>query len=307
MAEHTAVETARITHVLPALTETGPRGSADARAADVYTMGLRARQPRAAEPTRRLRVPLGDGQSLEIWDDCVIAARTVFPFDESFGVGLVPDPRAPLTVDPPVALALLTRGAYRTVYVPAREEDTLHALYAIREACRLRGIVPIGIDEAVAEPLTPVPSEAPQPQSVRSGHGVLTRHEAPSDAHYSDAESVLIAIAHLSLLFLPVLLPAVIWQALRQTNPRVARQAKEAAEFQGIVYAIVLPVLGYAFVVAHAHGFIPASALGLAGFMVLLLAAATCVFAAAIEALRGHSFSYRDLPQRMRHALPWSV
>ena len=258
--------------------------------------------PEASGP--RLRVAMGGGDTIEIWDDCVVAGRSVFPFDEAFGARLVPDPRAPLTVDPPFALALLTHGAYWAVFVPLREEDTLHALSEIRVACHQRGIEPIGMDAAAAGLSAPTWSAAPQQPDTSVRDTPPSQHQpAPGAARFNDTESVLVAIAHFSLLFLPVLLSAAIWQALRRSNPSVAQPAKEAAAFQGVFCAIALPLLGVTFGMAHAYGFVAASAIGLACFFVLLLAAASCVFAAGMRALRGYPFNYRGVLPRRRPAV----
>jgi uncharacterized Tic20 family protein len=108
---------------------------------------------------------------------------------------------------------------------------------------------------------------------------------APSDA-------VLIAIAHLSALFMPVLLPLTIWAALRQTAPRVAEQAREALRFQIGFCVLALAVLGYAGYEALRHSAASAATPGLAAFVVLLSGSLVYAFYGATQAVRGREFLY---------------
>jgi uncharacterized Tic20 family protein len=111
-------------------------------------------------------------------------------------------------------------------------------------------------------------------------------------ARYTASDSVLAAIAHLSVLFLPVLLPVTIWLSLRSAAPHVARHAREAAIFQSGFAVLAIVALGDAFIAALAHGLGGGALAGLIAFVALLALAGGCAFFAAAHALRGQDFSY---------------
>jgi hypothetical protein len=350
---------APVTRVLPALEDRQPE-SPDAR------QGGGSGQP-------ILSVWLQGHDYLQLWEDRVVAPDRIFPLDEWFGARLATDPRAPLAmVDPPIAVALLSHSEHWTTFVPHREEDVWHLLFAIRQACRARGITPIGIDDGLSQPppvtwaarepvptrparslaarlasqpLTavpqpalagpgapaqaptepmqptppsptpvpiPPPAFAPVPTWVRGDvqwapttpraaalSAPTTQAFTPSrratPTGFSESDAVLAAISHLSLLFLPVLLPGIVWLALRESTPHVAQHARQAAIFQLLFYVVELPLFAYAVAAALAHH--PALAV-VATLLLLLGAGAYCAFAAATEALRGRPARYLALWRR---------
>ncbi len=289
----------RITRVLPALpAETHP----------VWP------ETRSARP--RHSIWLQGHESLQVWDDRVIASGYTYPLDQDFGVRVTADPRAPLTVDPPIGLALLAPGGHWDLYMPASEADIWPAVFAIHQACRERGVEPIGLADEGNNALewggpaqSPVSQAMPQtsvilqaivgthetgwsaaiPEATEPDDDPFTRHDEPT-VQFTQSEAVLAAIAHLSLLFLPVLLPAAIWLSLRFAAPHVARQARRAALFQCGVSALALGTLGYSLIAALAGGFNLAARFGLVGFFVTMAVAAGGACFAAIRVLRGQDF-----------------
>jgi hypothetical protein len=296
----------RITRVLPATpAETHATWQGVAGERPRHSIWLQGREP------------------LHVWGDRVVAASTSYPLDEDFGVRVVPDPRAPLTVDPQIGLALLTPSGRWDFYVPANEADLWPTVFAMHEACRARGIEPIGLadeERGAPPPMWGAPDHAalsPQPQPAALERpplpAPLWRPPAAADwsssapapfaddlpfayaqaeapRRFTESEAVLVAIAHLSLLFLPVVLPGAIWLSLRFAAPRIARQARWAALFQAGVSALTLPLLGYSFATALAHGFNLAARFELAGFFVVLVVAAACALYMAVRVLRGQIF-----------------
>lgn len=244
----------------------------------------------------RLTAPLGAGDALQVWDDRVVAGERVYPFDEWFGARLVVDPRAPLTVNPPLAVALISHDANWATYVPPNEQDAVRVIAAIRDACRRLSIEPIGIDDAVRLP-EPLKDPEPRPFSWQA-----PQPEQRDEPLFDAVESLLVALVHLSIFFFPVALPVLAWRILSQAAPAVAAQAREAAEFQALFYAIALPTLGYTARMTASYGMQPAAVLGLLALGVLLLLAATCAFAGARQAMRGRGFSYREFA-RTAHGL----
>jgi uncharacterized Tic20 family protein len=283
----------------------------------------------------RLTIPLGSGDVLEVWDDRVMAARVAYPFDDWFGARVIADPRAPLTVDPPLALALVTHGGLWASYVPVNEVGTMAAITAIVEACRALKLEPIGIEESVRLPevvgipqvTMRVAAVAPHPNSVPAAPppapasiakpvsrarptpllaGLMGLGQPPvrspqqsareenlaiGKPGFSDAEALMMAIAHMSMFFLPVVLPVVIWRTLEQSSPAVASQARKTAVFQGAFWALALAVLIYSIGQAISHGWELASALGFVVFAVLLAVAAIIASRAAREAMATRNFN----------------
>lgn len=135
---------------------------------------------------------------------------------------------------------------------------------------------------------------APNPQHARPTERTLSM---PPAAEGMSSDSVLIAIVHLSVLFLPVILPATVWLALRRSVPWVAAQASEAVRFQVVVACMEVLLLGSATLAALVHGSNVVS-IGLAGFIILLAAAGVYAFYAVLRATSGHAFHYLGFLRR---------
>jgi uncharacterized Tic20 family protein len=311
----------------------------------------------AGRPGARLRVTvwLRGQDCLQVWDDRVVAPDETYALDDYFGAEVAPDPRAPLTVDPPMGISLLSRTGRWNTYFPANEADSWEVLFAIREACQACGVEPVGMTDkparapvrtappvpafqtesawrtpmpsapfrAAPEPSFPLPQTwRPSPRITRPLPAVTAPIATPrwaseqpvqyapptpaggfavspaihADAPGTSSDELLAALAHLSLVFLPVVLPVAVWLTLRPSAPRVAQHARQAAVFQSGIYMLGLALLAYAFANVTAYGSTSVAALiGLLGFIVLLAAATVCAFYAAMQALHGYRFRYLDL------------
>lgn len=115
--------------------------------------------------------------------------------------------------------------------------------------------------------------------------------QAPAMGMNSDI--VLAAIVHLSVLFLPVILPVTVWLALRRTVPWVAGHAREAARYQAVVWCLGALLLGVSMLATLLHGSTVAT-VGLLAFITLLAGAGVYAFYAVLRATNGHSFGYLD-------------
>jgi uncharacterized Tic20 family protein len=288
----------------------------------------------------RASMAVSSGGLVTLFDDRVETPDGKFPLNEAFGARLCADPRAPLTVEPPMGLGLQRAGGAWVTYMPRHEVDAVHMLGAIQQAYAARGLTLERHDVPQLPPETPARYTAPQrpavaparhdaPQSPAAApeadddvedlgwgpepawHVVDTHTPRPvwrpqlADAPLAEvaheealqgAEAVLLAVAHLSLLFAPVLLPAFVWFTLRATAPRVSAQAKEALRFQALFWAVALPLLGVAMALSRTHAHPVLALFGLILFFALLLAGAGVAFWAAVRALGGQTFNYNPLP-----------
>jgi uncharacterized Tic20 family protein len=194
-------------------------------------------------------------------------------------------------------------------YMPRHEEDALPMLAAIEQAYAARGLTlerhdapPPAAALAVEHRGWPeeagwrVQDTAPQRPVWRPQLAEAQQFEGVREPEPQSVSAVLLAVTHLSLLFAPVLLPALVWASLRVSAPRLAVEAKRALRFQAIFYACALPVLGAAMTLSASHPHAAPALVALATFIALLLAGAGIAFWAACRALRGRSFTYNPLP-----------
>jgi uncharacterized Tic20 family protein len=306
----TAVDVARTTRVLwptdeADLPEDGPQTplEEDPRTRDESVT------PHEDATRPRLVVMLSGDERVEVWDDRIDTPGGTFPFDEWFGMLLVDDPRAPLTLDVPAyGVALRTVGAHWETIVPQDNRDTIRLFLAASEACHERGIAPIGIDEpSNARLLAVLPrmtAATPAIQAMETTHDADLADEdasgAPAVRQGRRGEVTLAVMAHLGWLCLPVLLAALIaWWAERYDAPYVEEQARHAREFQGIGSLIVLPVLAYALAMAAIRGSGPAVIFAFAIVVALMALGGACALNAALHTAHDRTFSYFDCWQRL--------
>jgi uncharacterized Tic20 family protein len=276
---------------------TGSREAADLSEPDLVDGSERARNSpetgkqdcsgHVGPEQARLTVPMGVSEALQVFEDRVVVGNQVYPFDDWFGARLVTDPRAPLTIRPPLAVALVSHDARWTTYVPPNEQDAVQVIATVREACKRLGFEPIGIDESV---------QVPQLAGQSHPHLYSWEVEHADYVAFNPVEAVLATIVHLSLFFFPVVLPVLVWRALRHTAPTVAGQAKEAAEFQGLFYVVALPMVGVTARLMRQHvtnTAQPALVLGMMAVGIVLVIGLTFAFAGARQSVLGRGFSYR--------------
>jgi uncharacterized Tic20 family protein len=220
---------------------------------------------------------LRGGATLEVWADHVIAATQAYPMSELTGAaGVTAAPAQPGL--PGVPAIALRRGAGEwTTFVPADPLDAqraLDALYTYRPDLRA----------------------APARSSAFAG----------SPSGLGRADTVLAGLAHLSVLFAPLLLPLIIWLAMQPTSPYSARQAKQAFFFHlGVIALLIILLIVLAVVAVVALGVGLASGntnSALPGIIIFPLGGivvAGLAFTAiglsiygAIQAFQGRPFSY---------------
>lgn len=245
-------------------------------------------QTGAAEPP--LTVPLCEGGPLTLARDVLSVPGVELPVFAIAWIGLVPDPGETMPDGAPqmgmgIGVRVRDGGAY--YFVPMDSDNgarLLDALFTLRPALR---IVPPPVAGAFAA----------QPRWISSDHSPSSEQQSSDPAVNvpTSEERVLAALAHLSVVLLPIVLPLVIYLAARRSAPYAAQQAKQALGFQSI--DAVLGVLMFLLVNAVAG---PAGRASELGFAVLAIAAiALLVFTvsfswahAARRAFAGEEFHY---------------
>lgn len=232
-----------------------------------------------------LSISLIGGATLNIWNEYLEAGGPVVFLRDLTNAGLVTMPNGHGgQVERPAIGVWNRRGRY-AFFVPADPDDAtraVEAIYAARPDLRAQGIP----------------------------RGVVVR--GPRDGGRNVAgigdtnERALAAIAHISVLFFPLLLPLVLWAACAQASPYASRQARQAFLFHLCILILdaVIIVLLVAASAGSLIGALTSGSLGGLGISVLaLLVGALAVIGlslfgigyslfAAIEAMRGRPFSY---------------
>lgn len=150
--------------------------------------------------------------------DTLVAGDQTYPVRDIAWVGLVVDPATATPGAPPnPAVGVQMRDGSHAALAPADPPDAWRLLGAIHEARPdLRSPVP--------PPGAQPPGMQPPPAYGYPGYGY-----APQTASSSD--NVLAGLAHLSVFFAPLILPLVVWLAMRKSSPYVSRQGKQAFFF----------------------------------------------------------------------------
>ncbi|HEV2238306.1 MAG TPA: DUF4870 domain-containing protein [Ktedonobacterales bacterium] len=130
-----------------------------------------------AESIARASMTISSGGMVSLFDDRVETPDGKFPLNEAFGARLCPDPRAPLTVDPPMGLGLRRAAGAWVTYMPRHEVDAVHMLGAIQQAYAARGLTLERFD------VPQLPPEAPARYSTpRRAPAVTVRFDRPQRA-----------------------------------------------------------------------------------------------------------------------------
>lgn len=228
-----------------------------------------------------LSIPLIGGAALTIWNDQLEAGGPVFLVRDLTNAGLVTMPagRSGQPVRP--AIGIWDRRGRYAFYVPADPADAPRAvetLYQVRPDLRAQGI-----PRAVAGP------------GVRNVEGTQDNNER-----------VLAGIAHLSVLFAPLLMPLIIWMAAARGAPYASRQARQAFLFHlsilaldALIAVVLLGTVTGAFFSVVGSGSLGGLGVGVLAVLVggliiiaLTLAGLGYSLFAAIEAFQGRPFSY---------------
>jgi uncharacterized Tic20 family protein len=245
----------------------------------------------AAGTAPQATIALRDGGSVDLWPDRLVFPAGAYWLADVVWAGLVTDTSAlPTPFGQPVpALGLRLRDGRGAIFSPADPANAigfLDAILALRPELRpdLR--------------LPPALAYSPAPGTTH-----------PSGV--SDGERALAGICHLSVFFVPLLLPLIVWLVVRESMPYASQQAKQAFFFHLLIAAIavvviVVPLLivlglvkgGASALVGHSFaagvGFLAIAAFFVGFGLMLLLVVCEIVFAiyAAVQAFQGRPFHY---------------
>lgn len=161
------------------------------------------------------------GGSLDLWPDRIMLGLTTYPLGELVQAALVPYP-----ADAPGALALgvllRTRDGRAPLLIPedpASAQRFLDIVYARRPDLRM--------------PPPSFPSPYPPQYAARPG-------QPPHPSGIPQSERVWALLSHLSVFFIPLWFPLIVWLVTQQTMPYASRQAKQAFFFHLIIAGVAL-------------------------------------------------------------------
>jgi uncharacterized Tic20 family protein len=187
-----------------------------------------------------MQFALRGGEEAEIRGENLVAAGYTYALRDIVWVGLVVDPATAVPGAPPnPAVGIQMRDGSHAALAPADPPDAWRLLGAIHEARPdLRGPVPPppGAQRPGMQPPSPYGYPPYAPQSAAS-----------------NSDNILAGLAHLSVFFAPLILPLVVWLAMRKSSPYVSRQGKQAFFFHlffsalGFVTFIVIYVGFFSF------------------------------------------------------------
>ncbi|HEX6796207.1 MAG TPA: DUF4870 domain-containing protein [Ktedonobacterales bacterium] len=195
-----------------------------------------------------ISIGLREGGDLALYPGRIVTpSGTLAPGDVAAAYVAVAPDLQPLPDGRPVpAIALRLRdGTYRTL-VPADPPDAgrfLEALYVLRPDLR-PGYTGYQALPPGWTPYAPPPTGYTVP-APGYGYAPYAAPYAPP-AHPSgvpDGERVLAGLTHLSIFFAQLIMPLVVWLAVKRTMPYASRQAKQAFFFQLILFGITLVVI----------------------------------------------------------------
>jgi uncharacterized Tic20 family protein len=191
---------------------------------------------------------LRTGGLLNVWPDRVEAGSAVYRVADLIRATLVADPSSPppapgsYSPPPPAAVSLQVSSSQTVVLPPVRSGDAwavLEAIYSLRPDLRIT--------------LPPNPDLA-----VRMGQSARSFFDDPAN------EKIFAGVAHLSMFFLPIVLPLVIWLAEKDRLPYASEQGKQAFWFH-ILFPVVFFVLFAGIGIVSVILTIIAGVLGIAG------------------------------------------
>jgi uncharacterized Tic20 family protein len=191
---------------------------------------------------------LRSGGLLNVWPDRVEAGSAVYQITDLTQARLVADPSFPppapgaYSAPPPAAVSLHVSSSQTVVLPPVRSGDAwpvLEAIYSVRPDLRV--------------------TLPPNPElSARMSQSGPSFFDDPAN------EKVFAGVAHLSMFFLPIVLPLVIWLAEKDRLPYASEQGKQAFWFH-ILYPLAFFVLFAGIAIVSVILTIIAGVLGVAG------------------------------------------
>jgi uncharacterized Tic20 family protein len=246
-----------------------------------------------------MQFALRGGGVAEVRGETLVAGDQTYPVRDIAWVGLVVDPTTAAPGFPPnPAIGIQMRDGSHTALAPADPPDAWRLLGALHEARPdLRGP-------------TPPPPGAHPPGMQPPPYGYPPYVYAPQTA--SNSDNVLAGLAHLSVFFAPIILPLIVWLAMRASSPYASRQGKQAfffhlffsALFFILVIGLQFGMLGLfsSFASFSSDGgsssdlFLPASLLAFFAVWIVLLVGSLVqiIFSVigAVQAFQGKPFHY---------------
>src|SRR6185312_6842858 len=176
-----------------------------------------------------MQFALRGGGVAEIRGENLVAGDQSYPIGDIAWVGLVVDPATASPGAPPnPAVGIQMRDGSHTALAPADPPDAWRLLGAIHEARPdLRAPVP--------------PPSGAQPPDAQPPYGYPPYGYALPRPTNSD--NVLAGLAHLSVFFAPIILPLIVWLAMRNSSPYASRQGKQAFFFHLFFSALTFVTL----------------------------------------------------------------
>lgn len=178
-------------------------------------------------------ITLRNGATCVLRDGALTTGDTTFPLNTLVFAGLVADTSVPVAPGMPPAPAVALRLASGASYflTPVEQADAGRLLQAIHAAR--------------PDLAQPAPGYRPGPGYPPPGYGYPPPYGAPAYPGYppyatgqTETDRTLAGLCHLSVFFAPVILPLIIWLAMRQSHPYASQQAKQAFWFHLIVTAL---------------------------------------------------------------------
>jgi len=220
-------------------------------------------------------VPLRNGGAFTFAPAAVKMAPAAGAPEETYATGdlaaatLVADTSVPVVpgAPPTPAVALRLNDGRTVAFTPVDPSDcwkVLEAIYGVRP--QLRTPLPPRTGPAAG------PGAAPPPPPGTGAAGYAppppgAGYAPPPGAAYASAypppplpnsaqnnENVLAGIAHLSIFFVPLILPLIIWLTTTNSSPYASRQAKQAFIFHCAVAVVQLIVVFGSFIVFAVFG-----------------------------------------------------
>jgi len=214
--------------------------------------------------------PLRNGGAVT-FSPAVVTVRQAMGAPETYATGdlaaatLVADTTVPVApgAPPTPAVALRLNDGRTVAFTPVDPSDCwtiLEAIYHVRPQLRTplpprTGPVagapppPPGTGAAGYAPPPPGAGYAPPPP----GMGYASAYPPPPLPQAAqNNENVLAGIAHLSILFVPLILPLIIWLATTKSSPYASRQAKQAFIFHCAVAVVQIIVVIVALIIFFA-------------------------------------------------------
>ncbi|HEX8034640.1 MAG TPA: DUF4870 domain-containing protein [Ktedonobacterales bacterium] len=254
-----------------------------------------------------LSVNLRSGGDVLIWPDRVTSGAEVYRLVDLTRAAVV---SAPVTANVAVpgaglvpALLLQLRDGRAPLFVPSDPPDASRMLASIlhlRPDLSVDGDTSQGLGDTVTPPVRP-------PVSQSDGNG-YANHGTVQWEGIAATDRLLAGLAHLSVFYAPLLVPLILWLALRGGSLYASRQAKQAFFFHILVLALVAVVIIPLLVVLVIGGLTVANSGGLhaggatlsisslicGGALMIALAIALSAYGVygAVQAFMGKPFHY---------------